>query len=448
MAQVQRTELGVLHEKISITVGKDDYMGNFEKALKKYSKQANVPGFRPGMVPTSLLKKMYGEALFQEEVINTADREIQAYFEKEKIEFFASPLPLDETPVDINFNNPSDYTFNFEIGLRPTIEVADLSKGSFVNYKIGVTEKMLDEEVANIQKKQSTLEEATTVATAEDTLTCVLKISETGHTVENVEIPVSYFKEDFRSQVINKELNNSLAFTLNEAFGTTEQNFIKKELDIEKADETASDANYEATITGIKTKVLAPVDEKLFETTFPGKDIKTLEAFKAELTKDIEAYFEGVAKGNISDQAYNYWMDNTAITLPETFLKNWVQKGQEKPISAEQAEEEYPKFEKSLKWTLISNQVASHNNISVDKEDIKKHAINQLFSYYGGGMGMDIEAPWVQEFANKMLSDKKFVNDASERVLQDKIFNWAEANITATPKDISLEDFEALRKNA
>jgi trigger factor len=446
MATVVRESLGELHEKLTVTVSKEDYLPNFEKALKQYGKQANIPGFRKGMVPTGMIKKMYGEGVFQEEVLKTLDTKLGEFIETEKIDFFAQPLPMQEAAPDIKMTNPQDYSFSFELGLRPSFNVADLKAGNFTKYKIQVTDETVNKEIESMQKRASSLENAEAIQLADDNITVQVKEEGAEGEAKEFGIPVSYFKEDFRNtNVIGKKANDAVTFNLETAFDTTEQNYIKKELGIDKLDESTDAKSFSATIVNIKTPVVAELNEAFFEQVYPGKDIKTTDAFKAEVAKDIEAYYEGVAKGSISDQVYKYWLDNTPMPLPETFLKNWMQKGQEKPITAEQAEKDYPNFSKSLQWTLISNELAKANEIKVDVEDIKRYAKNQLFSYYGGSMGMDEDAPWVQDFANKMTQDKKFVNEAAERIVQEKIFDWAESQVNTTEENISLEAFEALR---
>ncbi len=444
MATVVRESLGELHEKLTVTVSKEDYLPNFEKALKQYGKQATIPGFRKGMVPTGIIKKMYGEGVFQEEVLKTLDTKLGEFIETEKIDFFAQPLPVQETAPDIKMASPQDYSFSFELGLRPTFKVADLKAGNFTKYQIQITDDVIEKEIANMQKRASSLENAEVIQLADDNITLQVQV-EDGEAKE-FGIPASYFKEDFRNaNVIGKKATEQITFTIEEAFDTTEQNYIKKELGISKADEDASAKSFSATVVNIKTPVIPALNEAFFEQVYAGKDIKTFDAFKEAVVKDMEAYYEGVAKGSISDQVYKYWLDNTTMTLPENFLKNWMQKGQEKPITMEQAEKDYPNFSKSLQWTLISNEIAQANEIKVEMEDIKRYAKNQLFSYYGGAMGMDEDAPWVQDFANKMTQDKKFVNEAAERIVQEKIFDWAETQVSTKDESISLEAFEAMR---
>src|SRR5690349_20561551 len=129
MATVTRENIGVLNDKITVKVDRQDYLSSFEKTLKTYSKTANIPGFRKGMVPASMIKKMHGQAVFTDEVLKTVEKELAKFMEDEKLEIFAQPLPLSENDArNLDVNNPSEYTFGFEVGLKPDFTVADLSQ--------------------------------------------------------------------------------------------------------------------------------------------------------------------------------------------------------------------------------------------------------------------------------------------------------------------------------
>src|ERR1043166_9664798 len=116
MSSVTKENVGLLHEKINLTLSKEDYLPAFEKSLKEYSKRANIPGFRKGMVPSSLIRKMYGSSLFTDEVLRTVDKEVNKFLEQEKLDIFAQPLPVDFNLQQLDVNNPSNYTFTFEVG--------------------------------------------------------------------------------------------------------------------------------------------------------------------------------------------------------------------------------------------------------------------------------------------------------------------------------------------
>ncbi|KAK6022338.1 bacterial trigger factor protein, partial [Ostertagia ostertagi] len=128
MATVTRENIGNLHDKINVKLAKEDYMPSFEKALKQYAKQANVPGFRKGMVPAGMVKKMYGQNLFGDEVIRSASRQLEQYLNTEKVAIFAQPMIVpNETPVRLDMNAPVDVDFTFEIGVKPDVEIPMLN---------------------------------------------------------------------------------------------------------------------------------------------------------------------------------------------------------------------------------------------------------------------------------------------------------------------------------
>src|SRR6476660_8881359 len=137
MATVTKENLGLLHEKLTVKLEKTDYLPSFEKALKDYSKKANIPGFRKGMVPAGLIKKMYGPSLFTDEVLRTVDKELVSYLQNDNLDIFAQPLPLEEMdPRQFDVNNPADYTFQFEVGMKPEFNLGDLGKLPITRYVV------------------------------------------------------------------------------------------------------------------------------------------------------------------------------------------------------------------------------------------------------------------------------------------------------------------------
>src|SRR5690242_15336853 len=127
MASVTKENIGNLHDKLTVKVSKEDYLPSFEKAIKDYSKKANIPGFRKGMVPVGMVKKMYGASVFYDEVIKSVEKELQEYLAKEKPSIFAQPLPMENDLRKLDMNQPEDYEFPFDIGLKPEISLDALS---------------------------------------------------------------------------------------------------------------------------------------------------------------------------------------------------------------------------------------------------------------------------------------------------------------------------------
>jgi trigger factor len=163
MATVTQQDVAPLHKQLNITINKEDYLPSFEKSLKDYSKKANIPGFRKGMVPAGLIKKMYGSSLFTDEVLRTVDKEVFNYIETEKLEIFAQPLPVDFNLQQLDVNNPTNYTFTFEVGMKPAVTVPDLAKESIKRYTVTLTDEMVTEEVERLKNRYGNMSEPETV---------------------------------------------------------------------------------------------------------------------------------------------------------------------------------------------------------------------------------------------------------------------------------------------
>jgi len=449
MATVTRENIGLLNEKIVVKVAKDDYLPSFEKAIKSYSKQANIPGFRKGMVPTGMVKKMYGSSVFADEVLKSVEKGLSDYMVNEKLEIFAQPLPLPENDASqLNMSNPAEYAFAFEVGLKPEFTIPDLGAAKLTRYKVIPTEESINEEIDRLRTRNGNMTDPETVTTEDNVLNVVFTEAdasgtpvEAGISKEN-SLLVKYFKDSFRSNLMGKKKDDVVTLQLSQAFAEKERDFILKDLGLEEKD---ADKFFNLLITKVGLIEKAELNEAFFKTAFPSKEISNEEEFRNAVKEDIQKYWDGQSRNQLFDQVYHQLLDHTQITFPESFLKRWMQNGGEKPKTAEQVETEYPSFINSLKWTLIVDQLVKNNNIEVKPEDLREFAKQQLFSYMGGG-GMDMDQPWVNDYVDRMMKDKKFIDDSYHRLQTDKVFSWAETQVNPTEKEISAEAFTKMQE--
>jgi trigger factor len=447
MATVTRENIGLLNDKITVKVDTNDYLPSFEKALKKYSKTAKIPGFRNGMVPAGMIKKMHGPAIFTEEVLRTVEKELNTFMTSEKLEIFAQPLPLAENDSrQIDMNKPDQYAFAFEVGLKPEFNLPDLSQENLTRYKIIVTEEMVNEEIERVRLRNGKMTEPETV-TGEDSVLNVTftEIDDAGNPVEggvtkDNSLLVKYFSESFRESLIGKKKDDSFDIQLSQAFAPKEREWIIGDLGLDKNDASAADKHFRVNITKVGFVERSELNEEFFKVAFPGKDIKTEEEFRNQIKADIETYWATQSRNHLQHEIYHVLLEHTEISFPESFLKKWMENSDEKPKSPDQVETEFPSFINQLKWTLIIDKIVRENNIEVLPEDLKAFAKQQLFGYMGMN-AMDEEQPWLTDYLNKMMQDKKFIEDAYHRIQTDKVFNWADQNAHATEKEISVEDF-------
>jgi trigger factor len=448
MATVTKENIGLLHEKLTVKLEKTDYLPSFEKALKEYSKKANIPGFRKGMVPAGLIKKMYGPSLFTDEVLRSVDRELIGYLETDKMEIFAQPLPLETDIRQLDVNNPADYVFHFEIGMKPDFNMSDLGKAKITRYVVTVTEEMLDNEVTRLQNRYGNMTDKDSAETEENVLNVVFTETDAagaeveGGIKKDNSLLVKYFSEAYRKNLIGKKAGDIFNVQLKTAFDEKEREWIISDLRL-KEDTTAAEKYFNIAITKVGLLEKRELNEDFFNQLYPGQEIKTEADFKNKIKEEISAYWNGQARNQIHDQVFHQLVDHTKIDFPEGFLKKWVKTQGETAKTDEEVEKEFPAFLSQLKWTLISDKIVNENGIKVDPDEIRAFAKQQLFSYMGSANLSD-DQPWVNDYVEKMMKDRKFVEDSYTRIQTQKIFEWTETQVKPSDKDISAEEFTKL----
>jgi trigger factor len=444
MATVKRENIGLLNDKLTVNITKEDYLKNYEAGLKKHAKNATIPGFRKGMVPTGLIKKMYGHSVFTDEILKTVEKEMNQYIAKEKIEIFAQPLPLDSQLANMDFNNPANYDFSFEVGLKPPFELK-VKDTKEIRYKVEVTPEMIQAELERLQTRNGNMTEPEVADSEENVLNVTFIESDAaGNEIEggikkDNSLLIKYFTDKVRKQFLGKKKDESAVIQLSKAFDDKELDVIIADLGLTKED---GEKYFKLIITKVGLVEKAPLEAPLFLATYPNQAITTEAEFREAIKKDIEGYFDQQAKNQIHDQIYHALIDNTKMEFPVEFLKRWLRNGGEKRRTDEEAEKEYPVFQDQLKWTLISTQLMTDHKIEVVAEDLKNFAKQQLMSYMGGQLGaLGDNDQWLEDYAARMMQDRKFVEDSYQRISTDKLFNAIEAEVTAKEEKISSEKF-------
>jgi len=452
MSTVTRENIGLLNDKIIVKIEKSDYLPSFEKSLKDYGKKANIPGFRKGMVPTSLIKKMYGNSVFTDEVLKSVEKKLTDYMSTEQLEIFAQPLPLPENDASqINMTQPQDYSFAFEVGLKPAFSLPELTSLTPTRYQIIITDEMLNEEIERLRQKNGNMTEPESVAGDENVLNVSFQETDAGgNPVEGSQpkdnsLLVKYFSPAFRPQLLGKKTGDEFNIQLLTVFEEKERAWILQDLGLNK--ESAADAEkyFKLVIAKVGLLEKASLDEAFFKKVYPSKTIETEEAFRATVKQDMADQWKAQTSNNLQHTLYHELLDKTQIEFPESFLKRWLLNGGEKPKTPEEVEKEFPAFANALKWNLITDKIVTENKLEVTPEDIKDAARKQLFSYLGG-LPQGDEQPWVEDYVNKMMQDRRFVEETYQNQRTNKMLQWIETQVKPVDKDITAEAFNKLNE--
>ena len=452
MATVVRENIGLLHDKLIVKVNKDDYYQSFDKKLKEYSKTANIPGFRKGMVPAGMIKKMYGNSIFTDEVLKSVEKELYNYLNTEKPEIFGQPLPLDSDLRNMDINNPSDYDFGFEIGLKPEYTLADITKAKVILHKVEATDAMVDEEINRMQIKGGKMTEPEIIDNEENVLNILFKeadkdgnVVEGGASKENSVI-LKYFTAAVQKKFMSKKIGEIVTVQLSKAFDEDKLAMILQDLGFDKDDKEAAKKYFNLEVVKIGLVEKRELNEEFFKEIYPAKEIKTEEELRAAIKEEIENYWLGQSRNQLQDQLYHYLIDETKMEFPAEFLKRWLQTGGEQAKTPEQVETEFPAFNNQLKWTLISDKLIKENKLEVGNEELREYMKMEIMRYFGS-MNLGEDTSWIESYIDRMMKDEKQVDASYRRLITDKLFNWIEGQAKAKEKIVTAEELTAMQHN-
>jgi trigger factor len=443
MATVTRENIGNLHDKITVKLAKEDYMPSFEKSLKQYAKNANVPGFRKGMVPAGMVRKMYGQSLFGDEVLRSAGAKLEEYLGTEKLAIFAQPMVMpNEQPLSLDMNSPAEVDFAFEVGLKPDFQIPALDgKTKLSRYKISVSDKMLEDEIERIKRRYGKVEDQIAVIGKDDILyttyePCDADGNVTGDKVDDTAL-MEKMPAKLQDMLMGKKADDTIVFRPADiADGAELQSFMKDPI---KQPMEAAEGYFKLTITKVGLLVPRDLDVELFAQVFPN-DMVTSEAdFKDRIRTELGKEYDRISRERLQNEMYELLVHNTPVSLPESFLKRWMREGGEKRKSTEEVEGEFPSFVHQLLWTLISDKIIIDNNIEVTLEEVNADIKTRVLAYFG--MTTDEDAPWMEGYMAKVAKDQKTLDETYRRLLFDKLFLFLETKFKVEDKEVGEEEF-------
>lgn len=454
MATVTRENIGQLHDKLIVKVSKEDYWGSFEKALKNYSKNANVPGFRKGHVPMGMVRKMYGQSLYVDEILRTVSQELNNFLQTEQQKIFAQPVAMEaEEPLNFDMNQPTEYAFPFEIGIQPELDITPLQtkKGSLIKYKIVIDDETLQEEVSYLRHRLGDTENIETINNQDDTLLVDFIATDENGTALPEAKPVSSsidmknLPEALWEQLKDKGVGATIVFVPATVCKPEElDNFAEGYMKIAPEDEDGKNGHYMLTVTGIERLIPHEINEELFEKAFPGKDIKTEADFHAQIRKKMEQQVVHLGTNRLNDEIFEMLVHETPIDLPVDFLKTWLRKGGETKKTTEEVEQEFPGFDHQLRWTLISNKLTELYQLHVSYEEVADNIKSSAMRYLGISPDEHDDIPWMDTYVNRLLKEEKTIEETHQRLLMNKLFDKLATELEVQEQEIELKAFTQL----
>lgn len=444
---ITRENIDDLNAVLNIQVEKTDYEDKVEKILRDYRKKANIKGFRPGMVPIGLIRKMYGTAAKIEEVNKTISESIQKYLSDEKLEILGDPLPKTNEEENIDFETQDEFKFSFELGLAPVVDLKINKKNKVNLYEISVDEKMINDHKENYTRRFGDFKNVDKVG-EKDTVNGKIEALDiegnpvAGEGIEDTSLAVDIIKdEEIKKTFIEKNTGDTVDFNIRKAL--PDDNEIAGLLRIDKEKIENISETYRMTIKEISRFYPAEIGQDLFDKIYGENTVKTEEEFNKKIEEEIAASLKGESNYKLMQDIRNMVIEKTDIPLPEDFLKKWLLKVNENTTS-EQIEKEFDSFKKDLKWQLIKNKVAKDNEIKITEEELTKEAENitrYQFQQYGIYYATDEQ---ISNYARETLKRENDAKRIADNILDTKVIDALKEIINIQPKSVTAEEFNKL----
>jgi len=441
----EQSEIKDMTAVLTLTVEPADYQENVQKELRQIRQKANIPGFRPGMVPVGLVKKMYGKGVMAEVINREIGTQLSKYIEDNKLQILGDPLPNEELTPAVDFDNQDTFTFAFDIALAPEFDANLSAKNKLTWYNITVTDEMVDNQVNGYATRFGEYVDAEQVEDG-DVLKGLLR--EVGNETdpiqkENAMLNPAYMK-DKKQLALFKGAKKGDVITFNPMKAYDSEVEVASMLDIKKDEAKNITADFTFEIQGITRHQAAKIDGELFAKVYGENNVKDEADFRQKVREEIESNMA-------EDSKYKFGLDvkeavmkkMEKVELPETFLRRWVKATNEK-MSDEQLDKDFPAMVNELKWHLAKDQLMKKYDIKVEKEDVEAYAkevARMQFMQYGL---MHVDDQYLTSYAQEMLKKDDQLRGIVERVAENKVYDALKGVAKVEEKAISHADFGKL----
>ncbi len=408
---VTRKDVDALNAVLTVEIKQEEITPQVETVLKDYRKRANIPGFRKGNIPMGVVKKQYGQAVLVDEVNKALQKSLNDYLNSEKIDILGNPLPV---PVDEIDWTAESYSFNFELGLTPKVEVKLPNKKAVTRYEIVTDDAFVTEQLERLQKQYGSL--VPTEKLSNDTELTVGVVFEGSEENKSATFSVDELKS-------KKALSAFKNATIGDVLTLSTKGLFKEEQVLGRVMGTVPEKAIELSLTlqERNNRVLADLDQEFFDKVF-GKDaVKSVTECKDKLKEDASGHFETQANQKFINDISEHLIDNTKFSLPDAFLKKWMQTAGENPISAEEAEAEYAKSERGLRYQLIESNLIQENNLQITMEEVENFAKDLLKKQMLQFGRTDVQEEELNDIASRILGNQEEVKRISDQLMSEKM---------------------------
>ena len=435
---------------IAVEIEKADYQEKVDKSLNQFRQKANIPGFRQGKVPKSLIQKMYGKSVLAEEINKLVSNELYTYIKDNDLNLLGEPLPNEDEQKTIDFDKDEEFEFKFDIALAPEFELLFDKKDSLPYYNVKLEDDLLEKQFEAYKQNYGTYEKIESEAMDTDLVKGKITELENGETkengivIDNGIIMPSYIKDDeTKAKFIGSKVGNSIVFNPKTAYDNNAAE-IASLLQTTKENVAEINSDFSFDIEEVTRYKEAEMNQDLFDKVLGEGAVTSEEEFKSKVTEMLGTQYKPAADSLFMKSARELILEKLKdVEFPDAFMKRWLLAVNEKN-TAESIEKDYPGISDDLKFHLTKEKIVKEQDIKIENSDVEEFAAQVAqaqFAQYGMN---NLPADMLENYVKRMLSDQDTVRNMYERVVEDKVQEWLKQTVKVNKKEISSKDFEKL----
>lgn len=439
---ISKKDIDQLNAELTITVGPSDYEERVNNALKRVQRQAAMPGFRPGKVPAGLIKKQYGKSILADELNKLLNDTLHQYINENQLEILGNPMPKDEHLVD--FDGSTEYTFKYDLGLAPKFDFKVDANQSFTYNTVKIDDELIEKYLKDVRRNYG---KPSNPEVAEEKDVLYVDIVEldaennivAGGVFKSSSIGIERLKnEAAKKKFIGAKKDDKVVIAADELYDTA----LDKSISLGISKEAAEDfhANLQVTVRNIARMEDAELNQELFDKIYGAGAVSTLEEFKDKVKSELALMFAQDTDRRFFNEVEQQLVEKLNLQLPDEFLKRWLMAVNEKPITKEQLDTEYPSYAKSMQWKLIENKIIKNHEITVTADEAKDETKSYVRSQYAR-YGQTPTEEEVNKIADSILAKEAEIQKIFENLYSKKVLDLMKSNFKLEMKEVSYDDF-------
>ncbi len=434
-----------LNAVLRVKVAAEDYLPKVESALKEHQKKASIPGFRPGKVPTGMIKKMYGRSILVEAINKLLNDSLYNYINENKIEVLGNPLPKADSGIHIDWDNQKDFEFLYEMGLAPKFNVDLSAKDKFTYKTVKIDEDLINKYISDISKRYGKVENVEVSGEGDLLNGDFVELDANGEI-----LPGGIFKTSpiFLDRIKDEATKKALTGLRKEDKVILEAQKLSDNpvdiasmLGIEKEAAEKLTSKIQFTVKNISRLAGSEINQELFDKIYGEGTVTSTEEFKVKIKDELSHMFVNDSERKFYNDVVEYLMNKINFDLPTGFLKRWIVAVNEKPVTPEQVETEFDEYSKGLKWSLIENKIIKDNGIQVANEEIIDYTKQMILEQFGKYDPTPMPEEELNKTAQRVLSNKEEAKKIYEKLYGEKVMTLFKTKFTLENQELTYDDF-------